>query len=152
MTGRGERCVTEDEIAAFVARFEACVLPRAEWTHHAHLLIAIWYLVHQPYDEALATVRRRIRAHNEAVGTPNTDTEGYHETLTQLHMRGVAATIAAMGDAPLERRREAVVRSPMGEKAWPLRFYSHELLFSAAARRAWVEPDLAPAPPAVDQR
>jgi hypothetical protein len=32
----------------------------------------------------------------------------------------------------------------MGDKAWPLTFWSRERLFSVAARRGWVEPDLAP--------
>ena len=139
--------MTADGIAAFIARFEACELPRAEWTHHAHLLAAVWYVSRHPYAEALATVRRRIRAHNEAVRTPNSDTEGYHETLTRLYMRGVAAELARQGDAPVDRLRHAVVNSPMGDRALPLRFYSREFLFSVGARRDWVEPDLAPPPP-----
>jgi hypothetical protein len=34
----------------------------------------------------------------------------------------------------------------MGQRDWPLRFYSRDLLFCPAARRAFVLPDLAPLP------
>ena len=36
--------------------------------------------------------------------------------------------------------------SDVGRRDWPLRFYSRDLLFSVAARRRFVEPDLAPLP------
>ena len=26
-----------------VAQFENCTLPKAEWTHRAHLAVALWY-------------------------------------------------------------------------------------------------------------
>ena len=32
----------------------------------------------------------------------------------------------------------------MGDKAWPLSFWSAERLFSVAARRGWIAPDLKP--------
>lgn len=37
---------TLDEIKNIVRAFEDCTLPRSEWTHHAHLTIALWYLTH----------------------------------------------------------------------------------------------------------
>ena len=39
-----------------------------------------------------------------------------------------------------------MLRSDVGRRDWPLRFYSRELLFSVAARRGFVEPDLMPLP------
>ena len=36
--------------------------------------------------------------------------------------------------------------SPMGRRDWPFRFYSRERLFSVAARRDFVGPDLAAFP------
>jgi len=50
---------------------------------------------------------------------------------------------------PGEAVRESFGRllaSPVADRAWPLSFYSRERLFSVAARREWVEPDLRPAP------
>jgi len=38
------------------------------------------------------------------------------------------------------------MQSPFGNKDWLLAYWSKERLFSVEARRAWVEPDLAPLP------
>jgi hypothetical protein len=133
-----------EDIEAFISDFEGCRLPGERWTHHGHLLAGLWYLWHYPPDEALATVRRRIRAHNESVGTANTDSAGYHETLTVLFLRGIDRHRAAHPDATLAKSLVLLLQSPLASSQWPLQFYSKELLFSVAARKAWVEPDLAP--------
>jgi hypothetical protein len=135
---------TIHDIETFTQDFEACTLPRSRWTHHAHLVVALWYLTHHTQDDALDIVRRRIRAYNEAVGTPNTDNAGYHETLTRFFLRGVARHIARHRTEVLPVSLAALLQSPLGNKAWPLRFYSRERLFSVVARHHWVEPDRTP--------
>lgn len=132
---------TVEEIEAFIDAFEACTLPKVRWTHQAHLVVALWYLTHHAPADALDIVRRRIRAYNEAVGTANTDTGGYHETLTRLYLRGVAAHVAAHSKESLPVCVVALLQSPLASRDWPLRFYSSERLFSVAARRHWLEPD-----------
>ena len=132
------------EIEAFVRDFEALRLPKPDWTHHAHLVIGLWYLTQRSPDEALAIVRQRIRAYNEAVGTANTDSSGYHETLTRLFLRGIAAHIDAHRDESLPCSLALLLQSPLADKDWPLSFYSRERLLSGAARQGWVEPDLTP--------
>ena len=133
---------TTEEIEAFIRAFEACTLPKPRWTHHAHLLAGLWYLSHHPPDEALAILRCRIRAHNESVGTPNTDSSGYHETLTCFFLRGISAHLAADRGETLPDSFARLLRSSMADKDWPLASYSRERLFSVTARREWVEPDL----------
>src|SRR4051794_13610741 len=86
---------TLQEFETFLRDFESLRLPKPSWTHHAHLAVGLWYLSHHSPDDALSIVRKRIRAYNEAVGTPNTDSSGYHETLTRLFLRGIAAHILA---------------------------------------------------------
>jgi hypothetical protein len=133
---------TSQEIESFIRDFEARTLPASRWTHQAHLLIGLWYLTHHSHDDALAVVRERIRAYNEAVGTANTDSSGYHETLTRLFLRGIAAHIPEHGGEPLPESLALLLQSPLAQKDWPLSFYSRERLFSAAARREWLEPDM----------
>ena len=133
---------TTYDFEEFIREFEGLTLAKARWTHHAHLAVALWYLARHPFAEALGIVRKRIRGHNEAVGTANTDSEGYHETLTRLFLRGVAAEMARHRGEALPEVLAAVIGSPLGEKTWPLRFYTRERLFSVEARRGWVEPDL----------
>ncbi len=44
--------------------------------------------------------------------------------------------------APLERRVEALLASPLGQRSALLEFWSRERLMSPAARASWVPPDL----------
>ena len=85
-----------------------------------------------------------IRRYNEAVGGTNSDTAGYHETLTQLYVIGVQRFAERCPADELLSVVNALLASEMAQRSWPLRFYSLGLLFSVAARRGWAEPDLAP--------
>ncbi|HTP39254.1 MAG TPA: hypothetical protein VMI92_06725 [Steroidobacteraceae bacterium] len=129
---------------AFIEQFAAGQLPRAKWTHEAHLAVGLWHLAQHAPDTALALVRERIKAHNVAVGTPNTDASGYHETITRFYLLAIEAHRQRQpGRAPLEAL-EALLASPLADSRWPLQHYSGERLFSVAARRGWLEPDLKP--------
>ena len=133
---------TAGEIESFIREFEGRRLPKARWTHEAHLVVGLWYLTHYAPDEALTLVRERIRAHNEAVGSANTDSSGYHETITRLYLRGIEAHILAHTDESLPNSLALLLQSPLAHKEWPLSFYSRERLFSMAARHGWMEADL----------
>jgi hypothetical protein len=128
-------------IAAFIEDFESRRLPKSRWSHQAHLLVGLWYLSRHEPDAALAIVRERIRAHNEAVGTPNTDSSGYHETITRLYLAGIAAHRARTAGSGLEECLRELLASPLADSGWPLEYYSRRRLFSVDARRQWVEPD-----------
>jgi hypothetical protein len=137
---------SQAEVESFIGEFEARRLPKERWTHQAHLVAGFWYLSRHATPKALDTIRRRIRAHNDAVGTPNTDSSGYHETITRLYLNGITAHIAAHPTLPFDRSLAALLVSPMAKKEWPLTYYSSHLLFGVRARREWVEPDLRPLP------
>lgn len=122
-------------------------LPKAEWTHHAHWALALWLLRHRPDRADPASMREVISGYNLATGTPNTDTGGYHHTITLASLRGAAAMLAADPDqAPLDAVLAALIESPLGRSDWPLAHWRRETLFAVRARRGWVEPDLAPLP------
>lgn len=132
------------DIEAFVREFERGTLPKARWTHEAHLLVALWYLDTHEVDAALPIVRQRIRAYNDAVGTVNSDSSGYHESLTRLYLHGIAAHRAAHPADDIATAYRQLLATPIARREWPLFFYSRDCLFSVAARRGWVEPDLEP--------
>jgi hypothetical protein len=125
----------------------ACTLARAEWTHEAHLAATAYLLLLRPdidLDKELPTIIRRF---NESVGGVNSDTEGYHETITRVFLHGVRLFVAVPGaSGPLHELVNELLLSPMGGRDWPLRFYSRERLFSVAARREFNPPDLAALP------
>ena len=81
------------EVESLANRFEALSLTRAEWTHRAHLTMALWYRSRLEHDEALATVRRGILRLNETLGIVSTPTSGYHETITRFYMRMVGGFV-----------------------------------------------------------
>ena len=122
-------------------------LPREEWTHEAHLAATTYLLTHRSDVDLDTELRDIIRRYNESVGGVNSDTEGYHETITRSFLHGVRLFLAEADlEAALHELVNALLRSPMGSRDWPLRFYSRERLFSVEARRNFVAPDIAALP------
>lgn len=120
----------------------ACNLPKSEWTHHAHLRAGLWHVLKFGEDEALRLLRERITRYNERVGTANTDTNGYHETLTRFYVGVIARFVEECQTAMTVDALADLLIAQHGDRELPLRFYSRERLFSVEARRGWLEPDL----------
>lgn len=121
----------------------ARTLPKAEWTHEAHLAACAWLMLERPDIAPERDLPDIIRRYNVASGGENTDTAGYHETLTQLYIIWVRRFVTSHPGGGLLEVVNALLGSEIAPRDWPLRFYSRELLFSVAARRSWVEPDIA---------
>ena len=117
-------------------------LLKPEWTHEAHLAACAWLVIERPDIHPEAELPHIIRTYNVAVGGENTDSAGYHETLTQLYIIGVRQFLEGCGTEGLLGKVNALLGSEMAARDWPLRFYSRERLFSPEARRGGVEPDL----------
>lgn len=121
-------------------------LPREEWTHEAHLATCAWLILERPDITPERDFPELIRRYNESVGGVNSDTEGYHETITQVFIRAVRRHLSTTVGQGLADRINALLLSAEGRRDWPLHFYSRDRLFSAEARRRWVPPDIAPLP------
>jgi hypothetical protein len=121
-------------------------LPRPLWTHEAHLAACAWLVLERPDIVPERDLPDLIRHYNESAGGVNSDIEGYHETITQVSIHGVRRVLARTGGTLVERVN-ALLLAPEGRRDWPLYFFSAERLLSPAARRGWIEPDLAPMPP-----
>lgn len=121
----------------------ACTLARSEWTHEAHLAATTYLLLRRPDIDLDKELPGLIRRFNESVGGVNSDSEGYHETITRVFLHGVRLFLSEADDEdPLHELVNELLLSPMGKRDWPLRFYSRERLFSVEARRHFIEPDL----------
>lgn len=137
----------DSAIGHLAARVLDASLPRAEWTHSAHFAFALWALRHRPGLAEPAAFRAIILALNGAHGTPNTDSSGYHHTITVASLGAARSLLEARGNGePLADILKALTRGPFGRSDWILSYWSRDLLFSVAARRDWVEPDLASLP------
>ena len=148
MTDYRPRLFASDADVAHVGEgLLARALPREEWTHEAHLAATTYLLVRHPEIDLDAELPGLIRGYNESVGGVNDDTQGYHDTITRVFLHGVRLFLAeADPKAPLHELVNELLLSPMGRRDWPLRFYSRDHLLSAAARRAFVAPDMAALP------
>ena len=122
-------------------------LPKAEWTHEAHLAATTYLLLKHPEIDLDTALPGLIRAYNESVGGVNDDSEGYHDTITRAYLHGVRLFLSeADRAASIDDLVNDLLHSPMGQRDWPLRFWSKERLMSVEARRSYVAPDWAALP------
>ncbi|MBI3724648.1 hypothetical protein HY251_11930, partial [bacterium] len=137
---------TNAQVSSLVASFEAATLPREEWTHASHLVVALDYARRFKPGEAFARFRDALKRYNKATASPETQTRGYHETITLawfhlvrhfLEVFDDGRSIAALADALVE---------VFSSKNALFEHYSRERLMTAEARERWVEPDLRPLP------
>ena len=148
MTEFPVRHFLSDESVAHVGEgIIARTLLREEWTHEAHLAATTYLVLRRPDIDLDAELPGLIRRFNESVGGRNTDTEGYHDTITRAYLRGIRLFLeAADASRPIHELVNELLMSPMGRRDWPLRFWSKDRLMSVEARLGWVEPDLAAMP------
>lgn len=118
-------------------------LPEGEWTHEAHLVACWMTLTERTPREALSFLRDSITTHNCGVGTVNSATSGYHETLTVYYITAVHFADAA---SP-----EDLFDDVSCGRGAPLEYWSREFLFTPDVRLNWVEPDLGTLPWSVEQ-
>jgi hypothetical protein len=126
-------------------QFEDCTLPFDQWVHRAHVRVAYLYLSRLPFERAMEKIRAGIQDYNLAHQVPDEPTRGYHETMTRAWLHIIHTTMRIYGGV---ESADAFVQSQpqLLEKKNLRLFYSPELIMSAAAKREFVEPDLAPLP------
>jgi hypothetical protein len=128
----------------FFRRWLSGTLPKSSWTHAAHVAVAACLAFDHPPDRALELTRSGIIHHNESVGTANTETSGYHETLTRF-WSGLIGEAVRAGNFP--SRLAAVthaVKNFGADRDCFRRFYSFDVVNDRRARREWIRPDRSP--------
>ena len=139
--------LSDDAVAHVGEGLLALTLPREEWTHEAHLAATTYLVLKHPEIDLEVELPGIIRSYNESVGGVNSDTEGYHDTITRAYLRGIRLFLEEADIArPIHELVNELLMSPMGRRDWPLRFYSAERLFSVEARRKFIPPDIAALP------
>jgi hypothetical protein len=133
-----------EELERLAADFQSCALPKTQWTHEAHLAVGTWHVHRFGTAEAVDRLRDGIRRLNESHGTANTDTGGYHESITVAYVAVIAAFLDRTRPASVAEGVQALLSSPLARKDALFTFYSREVLMSVRARREWVPPDRGP--------
>ncbi len=136
---------SDAEITALASAFRARTLPKSSWTHAAHFAAALHFL-HEDEAAAFRDMPGMIRAYNASVGGRNSDTEGYHETITIASLRAAADALRAAPGLPLHTVLDTLLAGPCGKPDWLFAYWTKDRLMSPAARRTWTEPDLQPLP------
>lgn len=119
----------------FLAAFEACAIPKADWTHEAHVRMAWLYLTRLPFEEARERVCAGIQRYNASLGGT-----GYHDTITVACVRLIAARMR--GGEPYPAFRDRCPELFDRTLAVLRRHYTAERLRSPAAKEAFIESDL----------
>jgi hypothetical protein len=116
-------------------------LPHHLWTHEAHLAAAVYVLMVRTELDASEVMPWLIRRYNKANGVENSDTGGFHATITEFYIRTIRAFLDFMpaGSTP-DQAFEKLLQSEIADRAFPLNYYAPEVLFSTRARRRWIDP------------
>lgn len=124
-------------------------MTRERFNHRAHLFVGLHHLSDPWLDDEAAgaeRVRRAILAFNDKVGAVQTETSGYHETITLFYVRIIRHFLGGRKSSEaFDDLGEALI-AEWGDPKLPLQYWSKERLMSWDARLAWVEPDLKPIP------
>ena len=137
--------VTEINTQRIIDGFWDHSLPAEEWTHMAHLIVGLHTAINHNLDTSINLLRDGISQYNLAAGTKNTDSGGYHETITVFFAHAMQAYVkqfkkGASFDLMVDRLSSTVLIQP----SFMLSFFSKDRLFSVAARRSFMAPDLRP--------
>ena len=136
---------SEPQLHKFVEAWKAGKLPRAEWTHSAHVAMAAYFAFDHAAEATFAIMKACILHHNTSVGTPNTEDNGYHETLTRFWSSEIGDFVRSGHFASrLEAVRAAVSAFGSDRDRFRL-FYSFDVVRDRRARREWIAPDREPA-------
>jgi hypothetical protein len=134
--------MSDNEIATIGNGLLDRTLPKTAWTHAAHFAATLWLIQCRPEVEIAREMPGIIRGYNEATGGANTDTSGYHETITQASILAARAFLAEAPPRPLFVTCNALMQSRLGSPDWLLEHWTRSRLFSVEARREWLEPDI----------
>lgn len=130
-----------DEVVEVVRKFESCEFADSEFTHGAHLTVALLYVSSLTEDEATERMRVGLFRFLDHLGA---DRQKYNETITRFWIRLVREFLESR---KTERTLEDVAKQLLekhGDSSAIFKHYSKERLMSDEARRRFVEPDLKP--------
>ena len=138
---------SEASLQKFVEAWKAGRLPKPAWTHAAHVAMAAHFAFDHAADATFAIMKAGILHHNTSVGTPNTEDNGYHETLTRFWSSEIGAFVRAGRFTSRFDAVRAAVSAFGADRDRFRRFYSFDVVRDRRPRREWVPPDQDPSGP-----
>jgi len=95
-----------------------------------------------PNEDPFTSLPSIIRKYNESTGVENTDTGGYHHSITMASLLAAKHILTeAPQHMPLYDITNRLLESDYGQSDWVLDYWTKPVLFSPKARCHWVAPD-----------
>jgi hypothetical protein len=133
--------ITEED-RQFQRSFEALEVAPSAFDHAAHVRLAYVYLCQYPVDEATGRMKDALLAFVDHLGVGRSK---FHETITRAWILAVRHFMEL--SPPAASATEFISANPrLLDTGIMLKHYSAEVLFSPAAREAFVRPDIRPIP------
>ncbi|MDZ7877520.1 MAG: hypothetical protein U5L45_07615 [Saprospiraceae bacterium] len=135
---------TLEDATKTVEQFESATLPDWAWTHEAHLICALSVLSRFGMEQAPVAMRERIMKYNIAVGKINSDTSGYHETVTIFWLKAIWERLSVENKVTFDQATLDALLSniDLAYRNLFLKSYSEKRILSTEARKKYVKPDL----------
>jgi len=137
---------SSEALESFVIDWTTGVLPKAVWTHGAHVAVTGFHAFDNSAENVFAAMKQGILHFNSCTGVMNGPDSGYHETLTRFWSNTITRCIS---DAQPHSRFDAAayaVRLFGEDRDLPALFYSFDVVRDRRARKEWVPPDQEPLP------
>lgn len=125
------------EAKALITAFENGTLPSAEWTHEAHLLVAL-YLVSLYGDAAFSEMKKRLLDYNPTVGRAGT----FHATMTWFWLEIVKKYMQNEAKQVLFNQNtvdDLLFEEDLAERNLWKKYYSEALMMSERARKEIIQ-------------
>ena len=138
-----DACYKSDaEIEAIVRGFESCAMPDSEFSHRAHMVVALSYL-HLSRLSVEAAAERMRKGLYRFLDHYGNDRQKYNETITLFWIKLVRGFLDRFGtkeDSLAGLANQLAATHPDSKLIYD--YYSKERLSSDEARTSWVAPDL----------
>lgn len=138
-----DRYADDEAIRALTRGLLDTTWPEPDWKHREHCVATLGLVLFYPEMDLDRELPGIIKRYNLAQGGQNTETSGYHHSMTLLYLNAIrhfVRTLPPNTSAGVAARM--LLQSPIGKKDYPLRYYSRECIMSKEARLGWVKPDV----------
>ncbi len=134
-----------EEALALIQKFENHSLPKNEWTHELHLMTGLYYSAKYG-EEALPRLREKIKSYNQAVGTINSESSGYHETMTHFWLFALRQYCAKDGLVLFDQETldDMLWTEELADRNLWLTYYSKEFMMSTEVRMNLLQGNILP--------
>lgn len=122
------------DIQKLIEQFESCTLPNTQWTHEAHLRVALHYLFYNDFYAGLRKIKQGIIHYNKNVPSNNWGTNVYNVTITTFWCIKIKEFIDSFSIETIDAIEVALIKSKLNNSDLIKKFYKNELIHSEKYR------------------